>query len=389
MLLKKRKPPRVLPFFFALLFLQSMELFASPRIGKVNGTLQNGYSLTVTGSGFGANGPQIVIFDDFESGVAGNEIRTGSGSAPVGQWDRLGGGDNSCHPIYGSGYSVSGRQAMQVDNTKKTNTGTDSNCAAIIKNLNATDIFIAYWLYMPTTSSFPCYSHGDCNWKPVWFVGQDTRYADEIIPRGLGPVADNNSPLSDWGVTCNGCASPKENNFSWSMQKGKWYRIWSWIHGTALPDKTGRKLLWISSVDDNMPVTKKLDVTQAVFDPALGSQFLSLNFGGWGRWCNIATNPDCTESAARFDDIYLAKGPNAMARVEIGDAAVYSMCKRLTVAAVSYWSESLITATVFQGSFVNLNNAYLYVFDADGNVNPTGFSLGNPQPKIPLPPVLH
>jgi hypothetical protein len=369
---------------------QNIETFSSPCIDNVCGTLQNGCSITITGSGFGSNGPNIVIFDDFESGMAGDEIKIGPGSAPVGQWDSLdGGGDNILHPIYGSGYSVSGRQAMQVDNTKNSYVnpanGLDSNCAAVIQNLNATDIFIAYWLYMPTTSTFPCYS-GDgitnCNWKPVWFTGTDTRYADEIIPRGLGYYSDNNPPsppatFYDWGLTCNGCADPGSHDFKlpgWTMKKGKWYRIWSWIHGTVVPDQTGRKQLWISSVDDNMIVTNYVDVTQAVFDPAKSplheTQFLTLNFGGWARWCN-----KCKESAARFDDIYLAKGPYAQARVEIGDAPIYADCQRLTVATVTSWSSSSITATIRQGSFADFNSAYLFVFAANGNANPAGFAL--------------
>ncbi|MEK6657594.1 MAG: hypothetical protein AABY58_09150, partial [Nitrospirota bacterium] len=41
----------------------------------------------------------------------------------------------------------------------------------------------------------------------------------------------------------------------------------------------------------------------------------------------------------------------------------------------SAWSDTSITITLNQGSLANFNNAYLYVIDADGNVNTNGYLL--------------
>jgi len=58
----------------------------APLITGVSGTITNGSEITITGSDFGANGPTVHIFDDFESGTVGNNIRLGSGSATGGRW---------------------------------------------------------------------------------------------------------------------------------------------------------------------------------------------------------------------------------------------------------------------------------------------------------------
>src|SRR5262245_12647822 len=59
---------------------------AAPAPSAVDGALSNGSAITVSGSGFGSVGPEVVIFDDFESGTDGAELATGPGSATVGAW---------------------------------------------------------------------------------------------------------------------------------------------------------------------------------------------------------------------------------------------------------------------------------------------------------------
>jgi hypothetical protein len=102
---------------------------------------------------------------------------------------------------------------------------------------------------------------------------------------------------------------------------------------------------------------------------------------GFNRWCN-----DCAESAPTFDDVYVAIGTGAQARVEIGDAATYATSKNLSMATVTSWGDTSITATVRQGSFSNLNNAYLYVIDANGSVNQNGYLLSGADTLAPAAP---
>jgi hypothetical protein len=76
-----------------------------------------------------------------------------------------------------------------------------------------------------------------------------------------------------------------------------------------------------------------------------------------------------------IDDVYIATGPNAAARVEIGNATTYTACTNLALITPDSWSSNLIIATVRQGRFASGSKVYLYVSDASGNVNSTGFPI--------------
>jgi len=87
-----------------------------------------------------------------------------------------------------------------------------------------------------------------------------------------------------------------------------------------------------------------------------------------------------------IDDVYI---DNTIARVEIGNASTWYACTKREVQIPTLWSDTgtSITITLNQGSFSNLNNAYLYVIDADGNVNENGYPLsdggGGATPPLP------
>ena len=63
---------------------------ADPDISSVSGECSDGNRITINGVDFGSNGPNIAVFDDFEDGVNGQDIRIGAGSAAVGGWSDLG-----------------------------------------------------------------------------------------------------------------------------------------------------------------------------------------------------------------------------------------------------------------------------------------------------------
>jgi hypothetical protein len=52
-------------------------------------------------------------------------------------------------------------------------------------------------------------------------------------------------------------------------------------------------------------------------------------------------------------------------------------CTHREIQIPSAWSDTSITITLNKGSFANFNSAYLYVIDADGNVNTNGYLLSD------------
>ena len=78
---------------------------------------------------------------------------------------------------------------------------------------------------------------------------------------------------------------------------------------------------------------------------------------------------------AYYDDVYVATGDGARARVEMGNASTYSASTNLALITPTAWGDTSITATVRQGQFDAEDSAYLYVVHADGTVNATGYPV--------------
>src|SRR2546423_1251467 len=60
----------------------------APVIQSAVGEFRDGGQVTLTGA-FGAVGPQVVLFDNFDRGQDGAPIQTGPGSATVGSWNSI------------------------------------------------------------------------------------------------------------------------------------------------------------------------------------------------------------------------------------------------------------------------------------------------------------
>jgi hypothetical protein len=69
-----------------------------------------------------------------------------------------------------------------------------------------------------------------------------------------------------------------------------------------------------------------------------------------------------------FDDIYIQFG--SQARVILGNAPTYELSTKLAMLKPTTWSDNSITATVSTGTFAPLDNVYLFIIKADGEVSP-------------------
>jgi len=311
-----------------------------PQIYSVSG----GSSLFITGSGFGT-GPNVLIFDDFEKGQDGQPIMTGNSA--VGGWDYVQRSDETS--IYSSAASVSGELSFRADQIDSWPEGQQT----IVKNFpdGTTEFFISYWTYIPPNDRFPGDGTTDgSNWKVIWAMGSDTTDDDLTIPTRLGT-----SSL----ITCNECAYTRWMEFG--VKKGEWKRVWAWVKGRG--DNTGAVHYW--ELGDGVE-QKVADDNVQVFNN-LGDSYEQININGYGR-----TTPDCHPT---FDDVYIATGANAQARIEIGNNQAYEESTKLTIAVPTSWSSNSIEAEFFQGMFEAGEQAYVFVFDNDGNHNNLGYPV--------------
>ena len=324
--------------------------FAAMQVNNVSGTVADGASITIQGSGFGNNGPTIVLFDNFESGTVGQNLKTGAGSATIGQWLAL----NQVPPKYSNVTSVSGSNAWSVTAVQ----GVEGKTNAYLALPGTTEEFLSWWCYVPSSSPWPGEGSGsdpanNINWKVMWF-------ADGTAGNWTGTSNDADIVMlansSQFAITGN--RTPLTRWFSSNISKGSWHRYWAWIKDGSNGDGTVK--IWELR---NSGVTLLLNATNvSTVNPGGVRNQLSVN--GYTRLHNSGTMP-----TQMFDDVYVAAGPNAQARVEIGNNSNYDQSTKLAIATVTSWSDTSIKATVRRGSFQSGENAYLFVVDANGNVS--------------------
>jgi hypothetical protein len=133
-----------------------------------------------------------------------------------------------------------------------------------------------------------------------------------------------------------------------------------------------------SSVDDPLDFEGNLMTYGA-------SQTRRMRYVVYGHWIGNGL----TKLNAWLDDIYIQSGTQA--RVEIGNASNWQTCTHREIQTPVSWSDTSITITLNQGSFAVGETAYLFVVDADGNVNTQGYPVtftlsgfGPPSPPIGL-----
>lgn len=342
----------VIVSLLAMAWLVVPNALAAPSISGIQGTVSNAQAVTINGSGFGSTGPNIVIFDDFEKGTNGSAIMTGTGSAQVGQWNDI---EGEQIPRYSTASTVSGSLAFRADMSTYWR-----ELVEVLLPANTQKVFVSWWILIPSGTVVPGDGTQDKrNWKNVWLQGAGTGDDDLVLPTFL-----------QGGYYINGNDGIYGKWISLDFQIGVWKHLWCWI---SADDKQVQywELTSAGVVQrDNasgVPILKS------------GGAFERVHFNGYGR----ATS----NSYPMFDDVYVAAGDAARARVEIGNKSSYAACTKLAVSTPTSWSDTKVVATVRQGVFNSGETAYVYVVDSSGSVNAQGYPVtiggggggGNPQ----------
>jgi hypothetical protein len=163
------------------------------------------------------------------------------------------------------------------------------------------------------------------------------------------------------------------------QEKGKWHRNWIWLKADPNQTNTGTLEYWVLRDD-------------GVYLSGWAYQANLVNSGGyWERLHVNAYGRKTPNSHPTFDDVYVATGPNARARVEIGNQPTYNSSTNLAIATINSWNDGQIIFTFRKGSFATGQQAYLFVFDGAGVVNSQGFAftVGGDGVSLAAPTNLH
>jgi hypothetical protein len=152
-------------------------------------------------------------------------------------------------------------------------------------------------------------------------------------------------------------------NYIWS-RKEFWYRM---------GDDPGQRFKFWENAEQLKDYT-----SPSAFPNGIGAQWGDYGYPTYialGFWIRYGS-----EGYVQMDDIYLS---TTQARIELGDKSTFSSCTLREIQIPTAWSSSSITFTANQGSFKEGDTVYLYVVDADGNVNANGYPIiiwGGPIP---------
>ncbi len=338
-----------------------------PRISEVSGIVEDGESVIISGAGFGLNGPNVILFDDFKRGVAENQI---SLAATLGSWSGL---HTSHLPYYTE--DANGNVAaylIQDDETRQLNITFD----------DTQEVFFTYKVMIPSGKHFPyaeapnTFPSGS-NWKLTWLMDGERGYMgddDIVIPtRGNGTYFmlgwNDNAFQFETGrpnTNTNWFSFLDWNRFSVYLKGGTNPTIDEWTIWTQwMSEEFGQKVFEANKIlfdgDEDRSGYK--------FEDNDISRWNRLNVPGWHR----SGEPN---AAAMYDDIYLAIGDNSAARVEIGNAPVYTDCTKLAISTPETWNSTEIELTVRKTDFESNEQLYLFVIDADNNPS-EGYLLGS------------
>jgi hypothetical protein len=332
----------------------NIALAAGPTVSNVSAPLNDGASLTITGSGFGASGPNVVLFDNFEKGTVGQSIKTGAGSATIGQWNSIDNGDVK----YSSDTPHSGSQVFKANDPLSPTCADAPNDAIHALLPNATELYVSWWMYVPTGVPYPGETGygttcAGLNWKTVWLeMGGTTSHDQDFV------VLGNPSSPGTWILTGNNAIYQSPWLTVPEVTKGQWMHFkWYEKGGTA---SNGIEKIWKLTSNGLSNFLNATNITNM----SSGQYRSQIDINAYVRKHSSGTSP-----VQLFDDVYVATGPTAQARIEIGNNSSYASCTNLTLATPTNWTDTQITATFRAGSFKAGDNAYLFVIDGSGNIS--------------------
>ncbi len=337
---------------------------ANPAVSSVSGTIGGNQQITITGTGFGG-GPNVVLFDDFGAGTAGQKH---PGAAVIGAWSTASG-------IVFADPKLSNGKGIRVVGSPGQLTST------VVFPTPASEVYTSFVGYVPDGYKFPLATEEEqmqAAIKVMWMMNGGDGY-------NKPEKSDYWTAAAKYRVASNDSNGPSTFDTSgdagWAWDVPVRWGFWAKGNGT---ERIGSDGMFQATNGQEQVYTRYKDYKPWFTDAHAQHQWDRINVVGY-----VVSGASFDEGHNFvMDDIYVATGPNAAARVEIGNAATYGACTMLTLVTTGapgdVWTSTSITATIREGGFTldQLRNGYLYITAGDGTVNRVGFQLSSiPEPS--------
>ena len=341
----------------------------------VSGNFVQGSVLTLTSSTLAFTGgmPEKQVYNDYSTGTPGEQVQT---LAELGTWDR-GHAENGKYAEAG----MNGRPAIYYCNHEDGGKIVRRNivyppgfgeafCASSLrvpagKTLGGAN---QYW---PNSTPVPRTIIGRSQLKMFWLNVNDGggEPADLIMPTLVSQAwqyGGNSHALSAWGNV------DIDANTLWDWDGWNFFRCWA-KHNPADWDAGIMQLEVSSSLGRN----KKSMLGPVLNDTPDAPLFNDIAFGKWTEENNL--------TQILNGDVYIAIGPNAPCRVEIGDKPTYAGCRSIAICPPLSWNQDTrrVEVRYSNGDLVQGRPQFVYLFNKDNElINEHGKLVNYIQPQV-------
>lgn len=324
----------------------------------------DGATATITGTDFGNNGPTVTLFDDFESGTSGSQITVGTASLAT--YGSYWGVDPTGTPEWSNEQKRSGLLSYKAD--AETDSAPFLRAFLAEPGSNNTTFYLQYNWLVPNDDFFPGEeAAGALNWKIAWAFNSNGG-GDVVFNSWIGDppsfnqiINGNDTPVNLF----NGGGPYQQNNAVANHAQGAWNtnRFYVVRGGT---DTLGGQIQYNSvTATSGTYVYRSTENMANQYTADVGWNFI--NFNGFMR-------TGASPSRVYMDDLYVATGTAARARVEMADFGTYDVegpagMTKVQPLVPTSWSDTEITAIVRLGPFTGGDVVYFYVTDAAGSTS--------------------
>lgn len=367
---------KIFVFTFGLVLIALSSAVAAPNINGASGVFADGQKIIINGYGFGVNGPHNILYDSFSGGTTGQKIPIDG--SEVGGWSGV---SSVLAPTYAD-TAHSGRHSMQIKYEGETQ--------QFFKNFSqdTREVFMSFWVRVPDGTPFPS---GDVEtfasksaWKFTWLMDGDSTIENDLTVPSYTGLNSFQITGNDWATDSgSGTQSGAYIGSSW-WSWNRWMRLSFWLKANE-SDPTNPGTIYAQTLTEGLGLAEIFRTDKYVFDSDVSNikRWTQIRFPGW-----VAAGGNSARPV--YDDIYVAAGPFAAARVEVGNNSNYKDCTNLSILTPERWDDNQIDVVFRQGSFAGGQKGYLFVFDKNGLVNATGFpiTIGSSAVGEPITPGL-
>lgn len=309
----------------------------------------------IYGDRFG-QGPKVVMFDNFEHG---DKFAKELANVSNNWWDK----------------------AILINekdgNTAHSAVNKNGRIAQIVSLFNGDyrTALVAFSVKVPEGTTFPAAEiprkfPSSSAWKFSWLMSGSQGYSTSGLFDVCLPQYSGGGTMSMNGNT---------GMIAWLDKPAQW---WSWdgynhmtsyvnIHPT-LP--TVNPLEYTFSVSNDVTFYEQEGIAQARSFSKTNNTFDRVNIPGWFR------NTENANFQGLYDNLYVAVGDNALARVVITDNKIYAQSKFAVPVMAKNWSNDRI---ILDNDVLPTDRAYyVHIFDKDGKRSPKSLRICPKCPKM-------